>query len=398
MPSKVNPPKQAAKKAVLKKAVGNTKSTKSTKTLSSRGSVAPAPNPSSRAVKAPAPKKNAAPSVKPSSTTRSAASTAASAKSAPRATSQASSAVRGSAPSISKGKTTPKSTANSTSVSPKSPPKSPPKPSPRTSKTVPASSVIPKPESAKSTPKAIRKVPKTPTAAVTTAELTVLSSKKPANSTKSTKGTNPSVQLPVVEDVAVSGSIARTTSVSTRKKASTKGVPAAPVAVPVTPVKVAPKVAVKAPEPFRPKPVKPVKAPAINLDDPFLGIDELSDGQFIWQQIEALKAERAVYQSQSEMLRAEADQLAIDMEPGDVQFDDESGEGTPLVMERERDLQMSANAAATVDEIDRSIASIDTGFYGYCETCQKPIVRARLRAMPAATQCVACKSGGLSRR
>ena len=155
---------------------------------------------------------------------------------------------------------------------------------------------------------------------------------------------------------------------------------------------------VKAPEPFKPKPVKLLKAPAVNSEDPFLGIDELSDGQFLTQQIEVLKAERATYQAQSDMLRAEADQLAIDMEPGDVQFDDESGEGATVNIERERDLAMSANAAATVDEINRAMVSIETGFYGYCESCQKPINRERLRAMPAATQCVACKSGGLSRR
>lgn len=147
-----------------------------------------------------------------------------------------------------------------------------------------------------------------------------------------------------------------------------------------------------------PKPVKLLKAPAVNKDDPFDGIDELSEGQFLWQQREVLLAEKAQYMEQSRMLRAEADQLAADMEPGDVQFDDESGEGAGVSVERERDLAMSAHAALSADETDRAIRRVESGIYGFCETCSKPIARARLRAMPSALQCVSCKNGGLSRR
>jgi DnaK suppressor protein len=149
---------------------------------------------------------------------------------------------------------------------------------------------------------------------------------------------------------------------------------------------------------FVPKPVKPVKGPPINSDDPFEGIDDLTEGQFMWQQIELLKSERDHYMSQAAMLRAEADQLAVDMEPGDVQFDDESGEGATTNVERERDLAMSASAIGLAEEIERLLLTIENGAYGYCESCHKAIVRDRLRAMPAATLCVACKSGGLSRR
>ena len=49
-------------------------------------------------------------------------------------------------------------------------------------------------------------------------------------------------------------------------------------------------------------------------------------------------------------------------------------------------------------EIDRALAKIDAGTYGLCEQCGQPIVRARLEALPYAALCVACKSGGLSRR
>jgi len=111
-----------------------------------------------------------------------------------------------------------------------------------------------------------------------------------------------------------------------------------------------------------------------------------------------LLEERSTYVEQAEALKAEADSLAQDMEPGDIQFDDESGEGGTINVERERDLALSAQARASVEEIDHALAKIANGTYGLCERCGQPIPRARLRALPYARLCVACKSGGLSRR
>ena len=133
-------------------------------------------------------------------------------------------------------------------------------------------------------------------------------------------------------------------------------------------------------------------------DDLFEGLEELTEKKFLAAQKALLEHERAVRSDQAQMLRAEADQLAEDMEPGDVQFDDESGEGANMSVERERDLAMSAQAAADVEEIDRALTRIEAGTYGICDGCRKPIVRPRLRALPFATLCVSCKSGGLSRR
>ena len=119
---------------------------------------------------------------------------------------------------------------------------------------------------------------------------------------------------------------------------------------------------------------------------------------FFAEQESLLVSERATYVQQAESLKAEAAALAEDMEPGDIQFDEESGEGDTLVVERERDLAMSAQARAAVDEIDRALAKITAGTYGTCERCGTPIPKARLKALPYAALCVACKSGGLSRR
>jgi DnaK suppressor protein len=120
--------------------------------------------------------------------------------------------------------------------------------------------------------------------------------------------------------------------------------------------------------------------------------------KFLEEQRALLLSERANYAQQAETLRAEAEQLAAEMEPGDVQFDEESGEGGTMNVERERDLALSAQARAAVDEIDRALAKLEAGNYGVCERCGEPIKRARLKALPYASMCIACKSGGLSRR
>jgi DnaK suppressor protein len=101
---------------------------------------------------------------------------------------------------------------------------------------------------------------------------------------------------------------------------------------------------------------------------------------------------------EAEALKAEADQMALDAEPGDTQFDDESGEGSTTAVDRERDLALSAQARAEVVEIDVALDKVDEGTYGTCDKCGKPIPKARLEVIPWAALCVTCKSGGLSAR
>ncbi|MGQ0520576.1 MAG: TraR/DksA family transcriptional regulator [Actinomycetota bacterium] len=120
--------------------------------------------------------------------------------------------------------------------------------------------------------------------------------------------------------------------------------------------------------------------------------------KFLQEQLALLQEERATYEEQAAVLKAQADQMAQEMEPGDIQFDDESGEGGTANIDRERDLALSAQARLAVDEIDHAIAKIGAGTYGTCESCGQPIPKARLKALPQARLCVACKSGGLSRR
>ena len=83
---------------------------------------------------------------------------------------------------------------------------------------------------------------------------------------------------------------------------------------------------------------------------------------------------------------------------GDVQFDDEGGEGDTMVVERERDLALSAQARQTIADIDDALARIEAGTYGYSAISGRPIPRERLEAIPWATELVEEKVGGIGRR
>jgi RNA polymerase-binding transcription factor DksA len=120
--------------------------------------------------------------------------------------------------------------------------------------------------------------------------------------------------------------------------------------------------------------------------------------KFLLGQVEFLKEERVTYTRQAVSLKAEADMLMAEREPGDVQFDEESGEGDTLAVERERDLALSAQAQAAVEEIDLALEKIKEGTYGVCEQCHNTIPKERLRALPYAALCVQCKSAGFTRR
>jgi RNA polymerase-binding transcription factor DksA len=115
--------------------------------------------------------------------------------------------------------------------------------------------------------------------------------------------------------------------------------------------------------------------------------------EFLEGQRQLLLAERARYVRSADALKAEADALANEREPGDVQFDEESGEGDTLAVERERDLALSAQARAAVDLIDAALARLDKGTYGICVHSGLPIPAERLEAIPWAAERVEYKAG-----
>jgi RNA polymerase-binding transcription factor DksA len=122
------------------------------------------------------------------------------------------------------------------------------------------------------------------------------------------------------------------------------------------------------------------------------------DAKFLKSQRDLLTAERQSLLGQADRLEDEANSLIEDGEMGDVQFDDESGEGDTMVVERERDLALSAQARQTVTDIDAALDRLKAGTYGYSLVSGRPIPRERLEAIPWATELVEEKVGGIGRR
>jgi RNA polymerase-binding transcription factor DksA len=111
-----------------------------------------------------------------------------------------------------------------------------------------------------------------------------------------------------------------------------------------------------------------------------------------------LREERARHVAQADTMQAEAELLAAEREGGDTQFDEESGEGDTINIERERDLLLSASANQIVDEIDRALERIAAKTYGVCVPAGRRISIERLDALPYAETCVDCKARAERRR
>jgi len=202
---------------------------------------------------------------------------------------------------------------------------------------------------------------------------------------------------------------------ATAKKAATKSAPAKKSAPAAPAPEVAPAPTKKAAAKAEPTPAKAavgsVKRSAAEL------ADESADGpvvkgvskdgiaytkdfdvKFLTSQKTLLLAEKQSLTGQAVRLEDEANSLIEDGEMGDVEFGDEGGEGDTMVVERERDLALSAQARQTIADIDAALRRLADGTYGYSVQSGRPIPRERLEAIPWATVLVEEKVGGIGRR
>jgi RNA polymerase-binding transcription factor DksA len=222
--------------------------------------------------------------------------------------------------------------------------------------------------------------------------------KQPAKAPAKSPAKHPAAKTPATKTSATKTPASKTPATKT---------PASKTPSSKTPAKQAAKPAEKQPvkQPAKPTPASPAAAttvvdgiPKPKFSKDGLGYTKDFDLHFVKAQYELLQHERAHLTGQAHRLEAEAHQLVEEAEMGDVQFDDEGGEGDTMVVERERDLALSAQARDAVAEIDAALERITVGTYGYSVLSGRPIPKERLEAIPWSSVLVEEKVGGIGRR
>ena len=67
-------------------------------------------------------------------------------------------------------------------------------------------------------------------------------------------------------------------------------------------------------------------------------------------------------------------------------------------MEREKNLLFAQREGSYLDYVDEALQRLEDGSFGVCRVCGGEVGRARLEAVPTATQCIECKSKADSKK
>lgn len=110
---------------------------------------------------------------------------------------------------------------------------------------------------------------------------------------------------------------------------------------------------------------------------------------------EELKEVRAQLESEAAGLRADIEvaesQIAERLGNSTSDAGDDEADTGSKVYEREQELATTERARELLDLTEQALERIQEGTYGVCDSCGKPIGKARLMAYPRATLCVVCK-------
>lgn len=73
---------------------------------------------------------------------------------------------------------------------------------------------------------------------------------------------------------------------------------------------------------------------------------------------------------------------------GSISFGKRIGEGTSMAVDRLAQVAVHDRLQLTRVDVVRALEKLDEGSYGTCEVCGRPILPARLEALPWAVRCV----------
>jgi DnaK suppressor protein len=100
---------------------------------------------------------------------------------------------------------------------------------------------------------------------------------------------------------------------------------------------------------------------------------------------------RTILKAWKATLMEEADRTVHHMKDDAANFPDPNDRATQE-SEFSLELRTRDRERKLIKKIDESIADLDTGDYGYCETCGVEIGIQRLEARPTASLCIECKT------
>ena len=100
-------------------------------------------------------------------------------------------------------------------------------------------------------------------------------------------------------------------------------------------------------------------------------------------------------EAEAEALRREIrqaeSQIAARLKDTVAEAGDDEADASSKLFEREHELALTHNTRELLEQTLHALARIEAGTYGVCESCGRPIGKARLLAFPRATLCVECK-------
>ena len=102
-----------------------------------------------------------------------------------------------------------------------------------------------------------------------------------------------------------------------------------------------------------------------------------------------LAEERAAALAQIEALTREFDEVVAASRSSNAD-DEHDPEGATIAFERQQVVALLDQARRRLDDVEAALARRETGGYGICESCGRPIAPERLAARPAARTCIDC--------
>jgi DnaK suppressor protein len=107
--------------------------------------------------------------------------------------------------------------------------------------------------------------------------------------------------------------------------------------------------------------------------------------------VENLNAVRRQLDQRRDLLRERVAALAQPPELGSSQgFGKRIGDGTVEAISRLTEIGVGRSLEEGLARVERALAKVEDGTYGWCDVCAGPIAPERLRAMPDGVLCLAC--------